>query len=105
MFFSTFDLQKGQALPGPPKKGLRQVCHYPNNTHALAQKLIGAPPRFLLTASLGEVEGKRTEKNIKTTSIMHIGFYRSRATPGQRALVNSHLDITTNLLWSARSVP
>ena len=28
--FSTFDLQKGQALPGPPKKGLRQVCHYPN---------------------------------------------------------------------------
>ena len=30
LFFSTFDLQKGQALPGPPKKGLRQVCHYPN---------------------------------------------------------------------------
>ena len=54
---------------------------------------IGAPPRFLLTASLGEVEGKRTEKNIKMTSIMHIGFYRSRATPGQRALVNSHFDI------------
>jgi len=54
---------------------------------------IGAPPRFLLTASLGEVEGKRTERNIKMPSIMQIGFYRSRATPGQRALVNSHLDI------------
>ena len=54
---------------------------------------IGAPPRFLLTASLAEVEGKRTERNIKMTSIMHIRFYRSRATPGQRALVNSHLDI------------
>ena len=54
---------------------------------------IGAPPRFLLTASLGEVEGKRTEKNIKMTGIMHIGFYRSRATPGQRTLVNSHFGI------------
>ena len=30
LFFSTFDLQKGQALPGPPKKGLRQLCYYPN---------------------------------------------------------------------------
>jgi len=29
-FFLTFDLQKGQALAGPPKKGLRQVYHYPN---------------------------------------------------------------------------
>ena len=58
-----------------------------------APSKVGAPPRFLPTASLGEVEGKRTEKNIKMTSIMHIGFYRSRVTPGQRALLNAHLAI------------
>jgi len=33
----TFDLQKGQALPGPPKKGLRQVCHYPNSSATKAR--------------------------------------------------------------------
>jgi len=42
LVFSTFDLQKGQALLGPPKKGLRQVCHYPNikSTYS-AKKLEG----------------------------------------------------------------
>ena len=54
---------------------------------------LGVVLYFPLPMLAGEVEGKRTGRNIKMTSIMHIRFYRSRATPGQRALVNSHLVI------------
>ena len=53
----------------------------------------GVVLHFPLPMLAGEVEGKRTGKNIKMTSIMLIRFYRSRAIPGQRALVNSHLVI------------
>jgi hypothetical protein len=54
---------------------------------------LGVVLYFPLPMLAGEVDGKRTERNIKMTSIIQIGFYRSRATPGQRALVNSHLGI------------
>ena len=48
MFFSTFDLQKGQALPGPPKKGLRQVCHYPNKATDIGANVISRVPKGAL---------------------------------------------------------
>ena len=41
---------------------------------------LGVVLYFPLPMLAGEVEGKRTERNVKMTSIMHIGFYRSRAT-------------------------